>query len=337
MFGPVAFVAPAWLAALAALAVPLALHLWARRPGRVVRVGSLRGLEAAPARARALRLTDPWLLLLRLLLLAALVLALAGPYRAGAGRGRPVTWALVDPALPGDPTARAALAPLLDSLRRTGTPLRLLAPGLPALDATDTTATPAAADAWAVLREADAQLAPGSRIVVLAPDGFTRVSGERPRLRAAVEWRALPGRAAGRSTDAAADRRDTLPLGALLVADAAHAEDARYVGAALRAAAGVSGRAIAVTTAAPDDPAATGAAARPAEWIVWLAARPVPPALRARVRAGARLLTTGDTGLDSTSAGALVPWPGAADAPPLEERVAGAGRCYRFAGRFHPD
>ncbi|HEU4699089.1 MAG TPA: hypothetical protein VFS40_07915, partial [Gemmatimonadales bacterium] len=126
-------------------------------------------------------------------------------------------------------------------------------------------------------------------------------------------------------------------LGALLVADAAHAEDARYVGAALRAAAEVSGRAIAVTTAAPDDPAATGAAARPAAWIVWLAARPVPPALRARVRAGARLLTTGDTGLDSTSAGALVPWPGAADAPPLEARVAGAGRWYRFAGRFHPD
>ncbi|HEY6222774.1 MAG TPA: BatA domain-containing protein, partial [Gemmatimonadales bacterium] len=67
---------PLWLAALAALAVPIALHLWSRRSGRAVRVGSIRLLGGAPpAMARRPRLHDPWLLALRCALLAALVLA----------------------------------------------------------------------------------------------------------------------------------------------------------------------------------------------------------------------------------------------------------------------
>jgi hypothetical protein len=118
----IAFAAPAWLAALAALAVPLAIHLWSHRARRPVRVGSIRLLSGMPpAAARALRLRDPWLLALRLGLLAALVLSLAGPSWIPRD-ARPATWALLSTDALGDPT-------LVDSLRHTGAELRLLDDG----------------------------------------------------------------------------------------------------------------------------------------------------------------------------------------------------------------
>ncbi len=94
--------APLWLLALAALALPLALHLLARGRGRRVRVGSVRLLATAPPRRpRRLQLQRPLLLLLRCLLLAAAVLALAGPQlrhaAVAAAPRRP--WVLLDPAV----------------------------------------------------------------------------------------------------------------------------------------------------------------------------------------------------------------------------------------------
>ena len=70
-----------WLAGLAALAVPIALHLWSRRGGRTILVGSIRLLAGAPpATRRSWTIQDPWLLALRCAVLVTLVFALAGPY-----------------------------------------------------------------------------------------------------------------------------------------------------------------------------------------------------------------------------------------------------------------
>jgi hypothetical protein len=76
-----AFQSPHLLWALAGLAVPLYIHLIGRTPPRLWEFPSLRFLIAAPVpRHGRRRLSDPWLLLLRLLLFAALVLLAAGPY-----------------------------------------------------------------------------------------------------------------------------------------------------------------------------------------------------------------------------------------------------------------
>ncbi|MDQ2771566.1 MAG: BatA domain-containing protein, partial [Bacteroidota bacterium] len=56
---------PAALLALTGLLVPVAIHLFNRRPGREVAVGSLRWLAAgANRRLRHLKLEQLWLLLL---------------------------------------------------------------------------------------------------------------------------------------------------------------------------------------------------------------------------------------------------------------------------------
>jgi hypothetical protein len=116
------------LLALLGLLVPLAIHLWNRRPGREVAVGSLRWLATgANRRLRNLRLEQVLLLLVRAALLAGLALALAGPQwrqPQPAGRGQ----VLVSPEL-ADGSSLAAVRPTLDSLRRRGYALRWLAAG----------------------------------------------------------------------------------------------------------------------------------------------------------------------------------------------------------------
>jgi hypothetical protein len=69
----------AWLG-IATLAVPVLVHLLERNRARVRRIATLRFLEATPpASTRPTRITDPLLLLVRLLILAVAVTALARP------------------------------------------------------------------------------------------------------------------------------------------------------------------------------------------------------------------------------------------------------------------
>ena len=78
------FLAPGFLyGALAAAIAAIALHLIATREPRAVMLPTARFIPESSARAvvRAARLSDPWLLALRVLLLLLLGTALARPVR----------------------------------------------------------------------------------------------------------------------------------------------------------------------------------------------------------------------------------------------------------------
>ncbi|MBF8963364.1 BatA domain-containing protein [Pontibacter sp. FD36] len=78
------FLSPYWLFAATAILVPIAIHLWNRRQGKTVKVGSLRWLEpSASRRWSSIRLSDVWLLVLRCLILLLLSVALAKPVWEG--------------------------------------------------------------------------------------------------------------------------------------------------------------------------------------------------------------------------------------------------------------
>jgi hypothetical protein len=176
------FSSPLWLAALATLGIPLALHLWSRRPRQVIRVGTLRHLDQLPpARARSARLSEPLLLLLRLGILASVVLALAGPRLRGTELGRASRLVLVDPALLGDAA--------LDSLSRARAVVRLLLPGLPEvrLPAVRDTSEPPLS-VWDGLRLADRLVSPDGAIEVYARPRLTTLGERRPAIRADVRW-----------------------------------------------------------------------------------------------------------------------------------------------------
>ncbi len=180
------FATPLWLAALATLLIPLALHLWSRRPRQLIRVGTLRHLDHLPEpRSRSARLTEPLLLLLRLGILAVIAVALAGPRLAGPPLARPDRLVLVEPALLGDP--------LLDSLESAGTTVRLIAPGLPEVRLphrgdSSTISLPI----WEALRQADGLVAPEGAIELYARPRVVALGDIRPAIRSTVHWHAPP-------------------------------------------------------------------------------------------------------------------------------------------------
>jgi hypothetical protein len=106
----VEWLAPAAWAGLVLLAVPIAIHLFARTPVRRIVVPSLRAVAARIPRLRRRRhLRDPWLLAVRLLVVTAAVLASAAPLlvtpaRRAAWAGRVARAVIVDRAVSGAAT-----------------------------------------------------------------------------------------------------------------------------------------------------------------------------------------------------------------------------------------
>jgi hypothetical protein len=209
------------LLALLGLLVPLAIHLWNRRPGREVAVGSLRWLAAgANRRLRNLRLEQVLLLLLRAALLAGLAVALAGPQwrqPQPAGRGQ----VLVSREL-ADGSRLAAVRPTLDSLRRRGYALRWLAAGLPAITPAewraDSLGRPAAGRGiaanplyWSRIRQA-ADSFPGQPLHVVTPAALRGFGGPHPALPVVLTWQTIPPRTAATWLQAAAASADSLRL-----------------------------------------------------------------------------------------------------------------------------
>ena len=217
---------PAALLALLGLLVPVAIHLWNRRPGREVAVGSLRWLAAgANRRLRNLKPEQFWLLLLRAALLAVLALAVAEPvWRQPQPASRGVV--LLSPEALTTP-AFATLRPTIDSLRRRGYVVRWLAAGfarVPAaawradsmgqaapLAATQTLGNWSADFHWLRVQQA-AGLFPGQPLFVVTSAVLRNFHGTHPPLPATVTWQTLPITAAKTWLQAAAMRTDSLRL-----------------------------------------------------------------------------------------------------------------------------
>src|SRR5690349_18614316 len=71
---------PFWLIALSGVLIPVLIHLWNKKPGRTIKVGSIRWLEAtASKRLNSIRLHDWLLLLLRMAIVALVALVLTQP------------------------------------------------------------------------------------------------------------------------------------------------------------------------------------------------------------------------------------------------------------------
>ncbi len=332
---------PLWLLGLASLALPLAIHFWSRRPSRVAKVGSIRLLRSAPpATTRSLRLQDPWLMLLRMTILALIVLLLAGPSLERRRVESPVTWALV---APGSGARGGGLRARLDSLAATGAEIRLLAAGFPPAGETD--ADPEA-NYWALLREADRAVPPGSHLVVLAPLDRGRLRGTRPTLASSVTWIPTPAPPVP-PNPLAPERR------VAIFAAPTRDEDARYLLAGLRAVGLADGARLSVQRLPLRDTASVSA-----DWIAWLAPAPAPGRLEFLAAGGATLLTEAADPRAQAAEGRIVflerrsaaklhrrppdlapgapLWTDEAGRPLLTVEAVGRGHRLRLTTRLHP-
>lgn len=162
---------PVGLVALAALAIPLVLHIARRTESRTVEFAALRWLEARPRPRRSLRLEELILLAVRLLLLALVSLWLA----------RPVLWDAHDE------RRVVALLPGVDMPpAANGKERRVwLAPGFPAAGS-PVPAVPA--NPVSLIRQLDAELAGSTPVTVVVPGVLDGADAERPRLSRSVDW-----------------------------------------------------------------------------------------------------------------------------------------------------
>lgn len=307
---------PAGLVALAALLVPLLLHLARRSEQRITDFAALRWLAAQSRPRRKRRFDERLLLLLRLLLLAALALLLAQPVLRGAPDRTP--WVVAAPGIP------AASARAVAATRHVQA--RWLAPGFPALDAPPPRAPQPVAS---LLRELDAKLPAGTPLTVLVPAVLDGADAERPRLSRAVDWRIL------RSSAAAVARAPAAATPVLEVRAAADAPGLRYLRAAGIAwreeAHGTAASAPAVHVLDPTQPLPPSARA-----LAWLAPGPLPDAIRAWVRHGGRALLGDTTHAPELAGAASVAWRDAQGDPLVVATSLGRGRLMRFTRPLVP-
>ena len=289
---------PLRLAALAAIAIPVLLHLWQRRPAKVVRVGSIRHLPETPAARRlSSRFSERWLLLLRLSVVVTLAAALAGPFISDRSPGSAL--ALIDPAIPDGSVER-----IVDSLAGSG----------------DVIIRPEGGDIWSLIREVGSTVRPGSRLAVVTSVASPLI-GTRPAVGPLATLRLVDVPDSMRLPD----RVEPPSLHRVdIIATAAQATAARYLAAAVRAVASVRGDSIQiVVTSLAGQNGGSGSA----ELIFLTDADDLEPILLGRVRAGATAVVFG-AGPDEDRPDQVVL---AASAVPLLVQRVGEGRIARVA------
>ncbi|WP_228238535.1 BatA domain-containing protein [Allomuricauda sp. M10] len=120
------FTHPTYLWALLGFLVPLVIHLWSKKEAKTIKIGSVQLLDESNSRqSSSIQLNEWLLLLLRMLILALVVLLMAGPQWRIKPNKKQITY-LVEPSL----AHHSSLMGLLDSLGETSRVL-LLKQGFP--------------------------------------------------------------------------------------------------------------------------------------------------------------------------------------------------------------
>ena len=157
---------------MAGIAIPIALHLWNNKRGRVLAIGSVTFLEkTSPRQSRTRRLSEWLLLLLRCLLLLAAALLLAGPFwRRAPRQGSTKGWLLV---AAGADSANG-YAGLIDSLVKAGYEKHVWGR--------------ANRSYWALFAEADRKAPAGMPFYIFTDGRANHFFGLRPFTERRVNW-----------------------------------------------------------------------------------------------------------------------------------------------------
>ncbi len=87
------FLNPTYLWAFLGLTVPIAIHLWSKKEGKTIKIGSIQLLNKADTKqSRSIQLNEFWLLVLRLFLISVLVLILSNLHIRKKVDNAPITY-----------------------------------------------------------------------------------------------------------------------------------------------------------------------------------------------------------------------------------------------------
>lgn len=325
---------PIGLAALAALLLPLVLHLERRTEPQATPFAALRWLSMHVRPQRRIRLEELWLLLLRLLLVAAVAILFARPVLFSGEGGRP--WVVV---APGVDIAEARAA-----VRDSRAEWHWLAAGFPSIE----TAEPARPQPLSsLLREIDARLPAEMALTVIVPMQVTGLDGERPRLSRRIDWQVVEGALAP------AQVMRSAPAPTLVVRHVADRKPStRYLHAAAIAWHATTGSrsdqtasqpqvrpiGIAPSTRPPlsDIAPSTQAIPTTARWLAWLAPGDLPPAISRWIERGGIALIDERAVLPRSVQARAVAWRDGDGRALAYSTAAGRGRIIQLARPLLP-
>ena len=191
-----------WLWALTGLLVPVLIHLWNKKQPKVIKVGSIRWLQAAASQqARRLQLNDWPLLLLRCLLLASLVLFICGPVWQRLVRSKSQKYVWVAPSLL-QPQTLPLVQTTIDSLIKNNYQFRAFASDFQPVFAESWTNLKAGKEEmhkpegninyWTLAKAIHQQFPQAQEHLLITDNQFTHFAGPRPILPASSRWLTIP-------------------------------------------------------------------------------------------------------------------------------------------------
>jgi len=176
------FLNPTYLWTLLGLLIPIAIHLWSKKEGKTIKVGSIELLrESESKQTSSIKPNELWLLLLRLLIISLVVMILAEPQLKLKTENDAITY-IIEPNLIKDNKASS----ILNSIGENHS-IKLLTKGFPELESIDlddlSTDTP---NYWQLAK--DMETISSDSIIVYTEALISGFKGKRPIINKNIDW-----------------------------------------------------------------------------------------------------------------------------------------------------
>lgn len=200
------FLNPSYLWALLGIVIPIAIHLWSKKEGKTIKIGSIKLLSEADSRqSSSISINEILLLAFRIAMISIVVLILANPQINRENTNTPITY-IVEPSL----LDNQEIASMIDSLQSQSS-VRLLRYEFPELseDAVDNKVHEVP-NYWQLAK--DMEKLRTDSIVVFTNAFATGLKGMRPIVKKNIDWIVLDSGDSGVGEIEASLKNDKIEL-----------------------------------------------------------------------------------------------------------------------------
>ncbi len=191
----IAFLLPVFFIALSGLLIPLIIHLWNRKKGKEIAIGSIELLrEAAESKVSNITFTEFWLFLLRAAIVVLFSLLLTKPLWKDHVSATPSqTWALIDPRI----QDTSFIQTLTSNLSQQDIPTKTLSTGFPDYNSQHIHSHPISAilNTWSLLHELSLLAQAPDSLHIYSYAFVNDLKGKRPDTPFEIDWVHVPLRA----------------------------------------------------------------------------------------------------------------------------------------------
>jgi Aerotolerance regulator N-terminal len=190
----VQFLNPIWLFAIAAISIPVVIHLWNIRPGKTLKVGSIALMTAAAQKSsRSFKLNDVLLFILRCLFLLTLAFLLAAPFwQRSQTIAKTKGWVLIPKANLKETCKNLKF--IVDSLAKSGYEFHFFDEGFKKFELNKTLNDsllkdkPEVKNYWNLVAKLNEKLPPTLPVYVFTPNQARYFNGNKPSVSLNLHW-----------------------------------------------------------------------------------------------------------------------------------------------------